>query len=43
MIGDNPTADCVAAMALGVKAILLRTLEGFEPRVDDLWGVLRLV
>ena len=43
MIGDNPSADCVAAMAFGVKAILVRTAEGFEPRVDDLWGVLRLI
>ena len=43
MIGDNPSADCVAATAFGVNAILVRTAEGFEPRVDDLWGVMRMV
>ncbi len=43
MIGDNPIADCAAATAFGVKAVLVRTAEGFEPRVDDLWGVLRLL
>jgi hypothetical protein len=36
-------ADCVAATAFGVNAILVRTAEGFEPRVDDLWGVMRMV
>jgi HAD superfamily hydrolase (TIGR01549 family) len=43
MVGDNPSADCVAAVAFGVKAILVRAAGRFEPRVDDLWGVLRLV
>ena len=43
MVGDNPSADCVAAVGFGVKAILVRTAGRFEPRVDDLWGVLRLV
>ncbi len=43
MVGDNPVADCEAATAFGVNAVLVRTRMGFARRADDLWGVLELL
>ena len=43
MVGDNPHADCFGATRYGVRAVLVRTAEGFEPRCADLWGVCELL
>lgn len=43
MVGDNPVADCEAATAFGVNAILVRSEAGFHRRADDLWGALELL
>jgi putative hydrolase of the HAD superfamily len=43
MVGDNPVADCEAATAFGVNAVLVRKRSGFHRQADDLWGVAALL
>src|SRR5437899_1696235 len=43
MIGDNVDADCLPAIFVGAKPILVRTAAAFERRADDLWAALELI
>jgi putative hydrolase of the HAD superfamily len=44
MIGDNPKADCLPAVDLGIQAVLVRTLPGpFAPYAPDLSAAAHLI
>ena len=44
MIGDNPNADCLPAVDLGIHAILVRTPPGpFAPYAPDLRAAAHLI